>query len=967
MLGCKYPLRVRSVILGLLLCGFILPLLQGCQLAINEPPVAIIKALPTFFPTAPAEIVFDASHSYDPDGRIESYVWDFGDGTRDSGVIVTHIFNVEGTFTVRLEITDNKGARSQATVSIVIGSSYISKNVRLSIEVPSSTPIKYEELAIISAGGRSFIDPNGSGDVAVPPALLQTIFVENKYGNAVLLAPVFYEESLIQYASVPNITLLGTPSSSGSIAVNSTTTALGLLLSHPIMIGSSANDKILLAIKAAQHKDLPELIRRIEEAWHTDPVSPLDATRHPDIYELATRIILDISAGLQGTVLQPLGVTDIPPIYPQGVPWVEPASTSKIILIKNNKSIYYTAQAFYYDSNEAIGDLFLIPKKDWFFFIPKPPSVTEYEIGEKRVKLRIEKGDLTRLNDQLVLRATINNTVMALLHIVDLFLSLPISEEILEPNLHKFATFWQSKLEIAAAAAAFMKEPSVPNAIKAIATVLGDKEIQQMLLKMIMDVFRKDIKDPDAFFKHAGKMLSNYAIVLKIVNIPEKVAFFYDLLTAHGNIVYNLQWPKRLTYIPKVRIVEPSDTSISWAAPTTIQFKCTGEDLDSGTTPLIYVWEAYNKTTGAKTSIGTGSSISYRFEDPGDYTVTVTATDKDGSWAKDSINIKIQANKIIPTSLTINLDPSSIPENTGMNIKISGRLTRRDTGQGIGGKQIGVVFHTITMIRGAITDSNGYYQTEYPVPGILPAGSYEFIAYFEGDSQYAGSEARAFLTIKPIANIPPVAVIKASPTTGNAPLTVNFDGSSSYDPDGHIIAYEWSFGDRTFGSGPIVSHTYNAPSPYPYTVILTVTDDKGATGSSSVTIYVTSAPSRRANIVIRASPNPVSIFPNHSEQVIYYFRETNGVSATIKSRVWEWVFIDGTSCCSGAAANIVRIEGFSSTPWSDSIYLPEDIALRAYEKGRPYRVILRTTFHVLDDNGNSFDITFDLLVDIITL
>jgi len=175
MLGCEYPLRVRSAILELLICGFILSLLQGCQLAINKPPVAIIKALPTSFPIAPAEIVFDASHSYDPDGRIESYVWDFGDGTRDSGVIVTHIFNVEGTFTVRLAITDNKGARSTATVSIVIGSSYISENVRLSIEVPSSTPIKYEELAIISAGGRSFIDPNGSGDVALPPALLQTI------------------------------------------------------------------------------------------------------------------------------------------------------------------------------------------------------------------------------------------------------------------------------------------------------------------------------------------------------------------------------------------------------------------------------------------------------------------------------------------------------------------------------------------------------------------------------------------------------------------------------------------------------------------------------------------------------------------------------------------------------------------------------------------------------------------------
>jgi PKD repeat protein len=409
---------------------------------------------------------------------------------------------------------------------------------------------------------------------------------------------------------------------------------------------------------------------------------------------------------------------------------------------------------------------------------------------------------------------------------------------------------------------------------------------------------------------------------------------------------------------PPVAVIRASPTT--GEAPLTVSFDAS-QSYDPDGRIASYNWNFGDGTTG------TGIVISHTYSSAGTFNASLAVTDDEGATGADSITITVSPYKIIPTSLTINLDPSSIPENTGMNIKISGRLTRRDTGQGIGGKQIGVVFHTITMIRGAITDSNGYYQTEYPVPGVLPAGSYEFVAYFEGDSQYARSEARAFLTINPTANIPPVAVINASPTIGNAPLTVNFDGSSSYDPDGHIISYEWSFGDRTFGSGAIVSHTYNDSSPYPYTAILTVTDDKGATGSSSVTIYVTSAPSRRANIVIRASPNPVSIFPNNSEQVIYYFQETNGVSATINSRVWEWVFIDGTSCCSGAAVNVVHIEGFSSTTWSDSIYLPEDIAWRAYEKGEPYRVILRTTFHALDGNGNSFDITFDLLVDIIIL
>jgi PKD repeat protein len=37
-------------------------------------------------------------------------------------------------------------------------------------------------------------------------------------------------------------------------------------------------------------------------------------------------------------------------------------------------------------------------------------------------------------------------------------------------------------------------------------------------------------------------------------------------------------------------------------------------------------------------------------------------------------------------------------------------------------------------------------------------------------------------------NQPPVAVINASPTSGEAPLTVNFNGSGSYDPDGEMVS-----------------------------------------------------------------------------------------------------------------------------------------------------------------------------------
>ena len=87
-------------------------------------------------------------------------------------------------------------------------------------------------------------------------------------------------------------------------------------------------------------------------------------------------------------------------------------------------------------------------------------------------------------------------------------------------------------------------------------------------------------------------------------------------------------------------------------------------------------------------------------------------------------------------------------------------------------------------------------------------------------------------------NQPPVAVASASPTFGNVLLLADFDGSSSSDPDGFITNYAWNFGDgNTYSSAsPTASHIFTAAGLF--TVTLTVTDDKGATASTSLTITI---------------------------------------------------------------------------------------------------------------------------------
>ena len=96
-------------------------------------------------------------------------------------------------------------------------------------------------------------------------------------------------------------------------------------------------------------------------------------------------------------------------------------------------------------------------------------------------------------------------------------------------------------------------------------------------------------------------------------------------------------------------------------------------------------------------------------------------------------------------------------------------------------------------------------------------------------------------------NVPPVANVSATPTTGTTPLTVQFTGSGSTDSDGTIVSYAWTFGDGGTASIANPARTYTATGTF--TATLTVTDNRGATNSRSVQISV----QPNANLVVFVS------------------------------------------------------------------------------------------------------------------
>ena len=94
-------------------------------------------------------------------------------------------------------------------------------------------------------------------------------------------------------------------------------------------------------------------------------------------------------------------------------------------------------------------------------------------------------------------------------------------------------------------------------------------------------------------------------------------------------------------------------------------------------------------------------------------------------------------------------------------------------------------------------------------------------------------------SVQPLA---PNAVLSASPTSGRAPLRVNFSGSASSDPNpgGVITSYFFTFGDGSAPveqSSPAITHTYTKKGTY--TAWLIVSDNYGASSkATSVTVKV---------------------------------------------------------------------------------------------------------------------------------
>jgi PKD repeat protein len=216
-----------------------------------------------------------------------------------------------------------------------------------------------------------------------------------------------------------------------------------------------------------------------------------------------------------------------------------------------------------------------------------------------------------------------------------------------------------------------------------------------------------------------------------------------------------------------------------------------------------YAWAFGDGTSG------TGASTTHTYAASGTYTATLVVTDDKGASSSTSKQVVVKAANVAPTA-------AFTTSASGLAVDFDGSGSKDSDGT--------VASYAWSFGDGA--SGTGARTTHaYTAPG-----SYTAQLTVTDDSGATGVQTST-VTVQ-ATNRPPTAAFSSNPSG----LTAAFDASASADADGSIASYAWDFGDGTTGSGATTSHAYGADGSYH--VVLTVTDDRGATATASKDVAV---------------------------------------------------------------------------------------------------------------------------------
>ena len=188
------------------------------------------------------------------------------------------------------------------------------------------------------------------------------------------------------------------------------------------------------------------------------------------------------------------------------------------------------------------------------------------------------------------------------------------------------------------------------------------------------------------------------------------------------------------------------------------------------------------------------------------------------------------------------------------------------------------------------------YGTGFPILATNGASFLSQVRSWLAANVPTGSwaEASAPFTIVLPTNQPPTASFTFSPTNPLVNQWITFDGRASSDPDGTITSWAWDFGDGATGTGSQIQKRYSSGGTY--TVALTVTDNRGATATTTRTVVV-GTPNQPPTASFTFSPTN----PDPGQNVTFNAAASTDADGTITA--YSWNFGDGTT---GTGMNITK-------------------------------------------------------------
>ncbi len=323
------------------------------------------------------------------------------------------------------------------------------------------------------------------------------------------------------------------------------------------------------------------------------------------------------------------------------------------------------------------------------------------------------------------------------------------------------------------------------------------------------------------------------------------------------------------------------------AAPLTVSFN----SASSTGNIISYAWSFADGSTSET------QNVSHQYTIPGTYNVLLTVTDNTNNTSSATISILV----------TEGAPPSSPPI---ASISSSTSLGDAPLDVSFSAEGSSAPGSTITLYHwdfGDGTTSTGLLSShKFTTPGSYTTR----LTVTNSDGLTSFITTPVLVTAPPEEeNVPPKAVINATPGSGNVPLTVIFSGSGSTDEDGDIHDYSWQFGDGTSGNGINVTHTYTTSGTFGATLV--VTDDDGARHTANAPITIAEANNNDfaielgevsinnnwAHVEISTSfVDPIVIAgpPSSADAEPCVIRLQNTSPTGFDIKLAEWDYLDGT-------------------------------------------------------------------------